>query len=64
MVRILFKIQRQKEQPVKVQETIRLTQHAEDVEDKHSTDNTKFVLLVDIPEQKLEDVKNNFKSFR
>jgi len=59
MVRILFKIQRQKEQPVKDQETIRLTQYAEDVEEKHSTDNTKFVVLVDIPEQKLEDVKIN-----
>jgi hypothetical protein len=57
-------MKRPKVQPAKDQETIKLTQPAEDVEEKLSTDNTKVAVLVDIPEQKLEDVKNNFKSFR
>lgn len=65
MVRILnLLMKRLKEQPVKDQEMIKLTQPAEDVEKKLSIDNIKVVVLVDIPEQKLEDVKINFKSFR
>jgi hypothetical protein len=36
---------------------IKLTQPAEDVEDKLSIDNTKAVVPAHIPEQKPEDVK-------
>ena len=39
---------------------IKLTHSAEDVEDKLSIDNIKVVVHVDIPEQKLEDVKPIF----
>ncbi len=43
---------------------IKLTQHAEDVEEKLSIDNTKVVVPVVIQEQKLEDVINNLIKFR
>ena len=37
------------------------TQHAEDAEDKPSTDNTKVAVPAPTPEQKLEDVYKSFK---
>ena len=47
---------RPKVQRLKGQEMIKLIQHAEDVEEKHSIDNTKDVGHVDSPKLKWEDV--------
>lgn len=59
----LFLLNRQKEQPVKDREMIRLTPPAEDVEERLSTDNTNLAEPAATLEQKPEDVILTIEKF-